>query len=236
MSASDARAVAAVVLVLLSSCAGTPDVPDTPDVSQLLAAYATPTGTVDESSSAGWLDAGTTQVDLLGGGQARMILARVAASALKSFGEAPVPSGHGDVLRARVDGVATLQVSCGKAANEIADVAVAVVDGAISPIMWGTSHACPLWQGTKLRASYDGRFTMVRYSETDFLVRVDGTLSGVEMDINLDFRLAGGVLETRVATSTGDVIVKRDGASVLARAANGNFRCNTDERTCAREE
>jgi hypothetical protein len=239
MSASDRRALVVLGVVLaswsFSACSRAPDIPETPDVSHLLAAYSTPSGTVDESSPAPWLVAGASQVDLLGGGQARMILTRVADNALKAFAEAPVPSGHGELVRTRVDGVATLEVACGRAAHETADVAVAIVDGAISPLMWGTAHACPLWQGSTLRASYDGSFTMYRYPGQDLLVRVDGTLTGVGTDINVDFRLAGGQLETRITTPTGDVIVTREGSSVVARAANGTFRCNTNLGACARQ-
>jgi len=245
MSASDghralggALAVAVAVAVAsatLPGCARAPDVPDTPDVSRLLSAYTAPSGTVDSSQPASWVEEGATQVDLLGGGQAHLLLARIAANALKGVDEASLPDGRGEIVRTRVDGVATVVVACGKASNETADVSVEIVDGAVTPLMWGTSHACPLLQGASPRVSYDGRFTMYRYPGTDVLVRLEGTLSGVEADVAVDFRLSGGRLETRIATPTGDVIVRRDGASVVARAANGTFRCNPAQRECARD-
>jgi hypothetical protein len=242
MCASDDRLLAlalALASATLVSCARAPDVPDTPDLSTLVSAYKAPSGTVDVLSAPEWLDSGATQVDLLGGGQARVLLARVAANVLKAVDAASLPDGHGEVVDARVDGVATLVVPCGSK-HETADVAVAIVDGEISPLMWGTSHACPLWQGGGLRESYDGLFSVYRYPGSDLLVRVDGTLALAGLDVHLDFRLTGAgsqtQLETRILTPAGDLIVRREGGFVVARASNGTFRCNTQQRVCTRTE
>lgn len=245
MSASDRSVrvpvgVRALVLVVAwsaaTACANAPEAPVAPDVSELLSAYSAPNGTVDTTESASWLEAGALQVDLLGGSQARILLTRVAAAALKAVNEASLPDGNGELVPTRVDGIATLRVRCGSGAQENADVSVMVVDGVISPLMWGTAHACPLWQGIGVRESYDGRFTMYRYPGTDLLVRVEGTLTKAGTDINLDFRLTDGRLETRIPTATGDLIVTRNGAAVMARAANGTFRCNPKQRVCTRDD
>lgn len=233
MSASDRLVL--VLALALGACASAPGIPETPDVSHLLSAYATPSGTVDASEPASWLEAGALQVDLVGGGKAQVLLTRIAANALKAVDQASLPDGRQGVVQARIDGVATLVVPCGYA-HETADVSVEIVDGAISPLMWGTSHACPLWQGAGYRESYDGAFAMYRYPGADVLVRVDGTLTRTGADIHLDFRLSNGRLETRIAAPTGDLIVTRDRSDVAVRAANGTFRCNAKQLGCVRED
>lgn len=240
MSGSDRLLALALALALgpavaATGCTHPPDVPDTPDVSHLLSAYSAPGGTVDAAHPVAWLETGIAQVELLGGGQADVVLAQIAKVAFQGVDRASIPTSHDGLVPTRVDGVATLQVACGLAAHEIADVAVAIVDGAIAPVIWGTSHGCPFWQAVGAEDAYDGVFTMYRYPADDVLVRVDGVLRDARAPIHVDFRLAGGRLETRIQTPSGDVIIARDGSDVMARAANGTFRCSTATRTCRRE-
>ena len=222
----------ALALSLLCTCAQEPDLPEPPDVSNLVSVYAQPPGTVDPSRPLAWLDFAELQVAQLGGGQADVLIARIAASAFRDVDRASLPSGRDQLVPTRIDGIATVEVQCGLAPHERAEVVVAIVDGAASPLMWGSSHACPLWEQLGAREAYDGSFTMVRYPSSDLLVRIDGKLSGAGSRIALDFKVVGGRLETRVPTPTGDVIVAQAGSELVTRAANGTFRCSTALRTC----
>jgi hypothetical protein len=229
----DPRAATGLIaLVLLPTCARAPELPETPDVSRQLSAYAAPGGTIDTSQPASWLAAADEQMNRLGGGAADVVIARTVASAFVRLDNAALPTGHDGPVPAHIDGVVTFVVPCGAAANEIANVSVAIVDGTISRVIWGTAHACPFWQGVGAQAAYDGPFTMYRYPGVDLFVALAGTISDSASPASLDFRVFGGRIETRVATETGDVIAARDGADIVVRAANGTFRCNRKERTC----
>jgi hypothetical protein len=237
----DLRSSAAVSLcgvVFASSFAGcvrAPEQPDPPDVSRLLSTYAAPNGAVDTAAIAPWLEDAEAQFDLLGGGDAEVLLTAIFTRVAKLVDRASLPTGSDGPIRTRIDGTARTVVSCGSAADATADVEVTIVDGAVAPVVWGTAHACPLWQqGLGTRASYDGAFVMYRYPGQDYLVRVDGTVTGTGMRIRLDFRVFDGQLETRVVTPRGEVIATRDGDDVFARAANGTFRCSVTELTCVR--
>lgn len=236
MSVSDLRtAVRIAALTLLSTCTRTPDLPDAPDVSRLLSAYQAPGGSVDTSRSAPWLDRATAQLDLIGGGQATVVITQIAASVAVQAEQGSVPGWREGIVPTRVDGIAKLAVRCGVARDETADVVISIVDGKISPLLWGTAQACPLWQTLGATAAYDGRFTMYRYPDNkDLLVRVDGSIAGDGPPVNMDFRLIAGRLETRVTTPSGDVIVRRGGTDVIVRAANGSFRCDPARRSCRR--
>jgi hypothetical protein len=233
MSVFDPRSVQALAtLALLTTCARAPDRPDTPDVSHELSAYAAPAGTVDTSRPVPWLAAAAARIDMLGGGEADVVIARTLASAFSRLDQASFPTGHEGPLRTRIDGTATFAVSCGQATGEIANVSVAIVDGTISPVIWGTAHSCPFWQANGARTVYDGGFTMYRYPGADLFVAIAGTMGGGAAPAQVDFRLVGRRLETRFATESGDVIVTRDGADVVVRAANGTFRCDAQQRAC----
>jgi hypothetical protein len=239
MSASDRRsAVCLAGLVVLSAsasapaCARAPEPADAPDVSELLSTYAEPRGLVDTSRPASWLVAAEAQVDLLGGGNADVVLTQILDRVTMLIDQASLPSAREGPLPARIDGVAKLEIPCGFTADAIANVEVAIRDGEVSPLLWGTASACPLWQGLGTLASYDGKFVMYRYPGEDVLVRVDGTIRDSGARVRLDFRRASGRLETRVVTPLGEVIAARDGRDVVARAANGTFRCSRTDRTC----
>lgn len=165
MSAFDPRAPKALAtLALLATCARAPDRPDTPDVSHELSAYAAPGGTVDTSRPLPWLPTAVARIEMLGGGDADVVIARTVASAFAGVDHAALPTGREGPLPTRIDGTATFAVSCGRAEGEIADVSVAIVDGKISPVIWGTAHSCPFWQANRVRTVYAGSFTMYRLS------------------------------------------------------------------------
>jgi hypothetical protein len=236
MSASDVRVPLCLgALALLAACAGAPDVPEPPDVSRLLSAYATPAGKVDPAS-ASWLETAEAQLDLLGGGQADVVLTGIVETIMARVEEVSLPTSNEDLLPTRVDGVATLEVQCGNSPDEIATVAVAITDGKQSPLFWGTARGCPLWETAESRATYEGSFTMYRYPGAALLVRIEGTMTGLGMPIHLDFRLTSGRLETRIGTPTGDVIAARDGGYLVVRASNGAFRCETTQQKCRPED
>jgi hypothetical protein len=232
MSASDVRVPFRLgALALLAACAGAPDVPEPPDVSRLLAAYATPAGTVDPAS-ASWLETAAAQLDLLGGGQADVVLTGIAEIVMTRVDEVSLPTSNENLLPTRVDGVATLEVQCGNSSDEIAKVAIAITDGKQSPLLWGTARGCPLWETAEARATYEGSFTIFRYPDTALLVRIDGIMTGLGMPLDLDFRVTRDRLETRIGTPTGDVIAARDSGYLVVRASNGAFRCETTPQKC----
>lgn len=231
-----ARLAAVMVLAAGTSTCSREDggAPVPPDVTRLVAAYDEPEGTLDPARPAPWLQTAQAQLEVLGGGKADMVIRRMVARSMDRIERVldSLPSSHAGLLPSRVDGVLTLNVSCGDASHEKADVSVAIVDGAASPVLWGTAHACPLWQRGRETAAYDGSFTMYRYPDGDLLVGVDGTIDGIASRVRLDFRIVGARLEKRVTTPTGDVITAQDGVDVLARAANGVFRCDARRRMC----
>ncbi|MBX3186050.1 MAG: hypothetical protein KF819_03505 [Labilithrix sp.] len=239
MSASDPRAFARAAAlsafsILVVTCSRPAEPPTPPDVSSLLAAYAEPGGTLDPARPAAWLEAAQDQLDVLGGGEADMIVGDLVARTFERAERAvaSLPSRESGLVPARASGVVELETACGDRPDETAEVAVAIVDGTVSPLLWGTAHACPLWRRKNARGVYSGRFTIYRYPSGDLLIGVDGTMAGLRIPVVLDFRLVDGHVEKRVATTTGDVIAARDGLDVLARAANGVFRCDANLRRC----
>ncbi|MDB4938478.1 MAG: hypothetical protein JWP87_5450 [Labilithrix sp.] len=238
MSASDLRDALSLAVVALGSalpisCA--PELPDPPDVSRLVASYAEPDGSVETSKPAAWLDAAEAQVDLLGGGNADSFVTGLVGRVNGLIGRASLPEGNDGAIRTRVDGIANVRMKCGATDDANADVQLEIVDGQIAPVLWGIAHRCALWETLGASEAYDGPFVMYRYPGNDMLVRVDGTIVSSRQRIRLDFRVASGRLETRVETPRGEVIATRSGQDdVIARAANGSFRCSRTLRTCRR--
>jgi hypothetical protein len=222
--------VALVALTFSTTCAQAPDSEDPPDVAPLLAVYQDPSGTVDSSRPVSWIGAAQAQVELVARGNADVVVSRIVEAAFASA--ASMPTGQGGKVPVRLNGTVKFQVPCGPKEDENADVAVSIDDGVIAPVLWGTAHACPLSSIKGVPMRYDGAFTIYRYPGADLLVRVDGRIADVDVPIKLDFKVTEGLVETRVPTSTGDVIVRPGGTDVLARAANGLFRCDAADHTC----
>jgi hypothetical protein len=223
----------ALCLGVLAGCAHDADVPQPPDVSQLLSTYAEPAGSVEPSQPAPLLADAELQLNRLGGGQANVVFTRIVAAVTARVDEASLPTSHDGLVPTRVDGVVSLDLRCGAGPEEIANVAAEIVDGTLSRVLWGSSHACALWQAGGLLAPYDGAFVIYRYPGTGFLVRLEGTMAADKSPIRLDFRLLGDRLETRVPTPRGDVIAARVGADLMVRGRNGTFRCSSVERSCS---
>jgi len=237
---SDFRRASALVafgLLAASGCGGSaPASSSAPDVSGLLDAYKAPRGTVDMASTPAWLDSAQSQLDIVAQGNSGLLLRAMLTAANRQLDAATVPDGHDGLIPTRADGLLTIDMPCGDSSEKTATVTLQIIDGKIAPLLWGTARNCGWGAGAGL-ASYDGTFAIYRYPTNEQLVRVDGVMGGTALGdgpspITLDFRSIGGAIETRVATSSGDVIVNRTGSQFVARAANGRFRCSLYSRAC----
>ena len=241
MSVSDLRKGAAIVAIgvlAAAACGGNaPPLSSAPDVSGLLDAYKAPRGTVDMARAPVWLDAAQSQLDVVAQGNSGSLLSAMLTSANKQIDAASLPNGHDGPIPTRTDGLLTIEIPCGDSSDQTATVVLQIIDGKIAPLLWGSARKCGFGAGSGL-ASYDGTFAVYRYPTTNQqLVRVDGVMGGSVLGdapsaLTLDFRSVAGNVETRVPTSNGDVIVTRTGSQILARAANGKFRCSVYARAC----
>jgi hypothetical protein len=241
MSVFDLRKASAVVAIGVlagAACGGSAPPPSSaPDVTGLIDAYKAPRGTVDMARAPAWLDAAQSQLDLVAEGNSGSLLSAMLAAANRQIDAAALPNGHDGPIPTRTDGLLTIEIPCGDTSDETATVVLQIVDGKIAPLLWGSARRCGFGAGGGL-ASYDGTFAVYRYPTThEQLVRVDGVMGGSVLGdgpspLTLDFRSAAGKIETRVPTSSGDVIVTRTGSQIVARAANGKFRCSVYARAC----
>lgn len=73
---------------------------------------------------------------------------------------------------------------------------------------------------------------MQRSANGDVLVALEGGSKEDGAALELDYRVVGGRVESRVGTPAGNVVVTRRDGVLSVRAANGNFACDARAEQC----
>ncbi len=137
------------------------------------------------------------------------------------------------------------------AANGAIRLTVGFTEAGIDPVVWGEVETCQylvaetqvLLRGldgadTGAARVYFGQpvpFDAVAEARALFDFDVAGEVDGSEIAANFDFRIdvAGQIFEVRIGTSSGDLIAMVTGEAFTGvRAANGDFGCDEQARSC----
>ena len=237
--------------------------PDVAETAAIVAAYETPSGSIDRAELAevaarvrGRLE------DLQLDGPAKLMAAALTRLRQRfADGGVPVdPAATEDTDRARLRAVARVTRTCpgfhdapptpDAEQNGRVELTATVREGELGRYLWGRATACRSWidpsetsiLSEPLDFVIDGTLHVYLYAplprtprDASFLLRFAGEIGGRQSvhSIDFDVRLMNLVLEFRHGVGDGHIVVAVGLDEFTLRAKNGSFRCSLRSLACS---
>jgi hypothetical protein len=232
--------------------------PTPPDMTELVAIYEHPTGTLNASAAGSVLDAAHTVLDRARAFGASDTFLAIVSDSVAELGDEPDGSGsagteaEGYLLVTRIcDGWGVEPVP--DATNGVLRLTLGFTELGLDAVTWGDVESCKyrfesdqvLLRGPEAASPgslrlhfFDAPVPFAAIARTLVLFDLDlvAEIDGEALDASFDYRLdaAAGDLDVRVPVADGDVIARVSASGDIGvRAKNGDFLCDEATGTCA---